>query len=377
VAAVQESLQLPVVLRKVLVDIPDLDLQERLEKVFLAAARAIAHLRDLDLARYETSSFDEAGNLSMWEEVAPVLAATVGDVNVLVSALEESFPEDYSPPTDDVTEAERTARVDQLLRDRGEGLRADVVRLGARLRSPQAMSDRWNLLGALQGARGRLRAGIGQMVADVASLFADVSKSAVIPEYDRDLQNAVALRRTLVRLTASVQSSSKKVREAATPAEVAPSLDRLLELLDRIGATDTWNNLRAPDKLEFLRFRSQAGELKKKGHPPAQVRAVVEGFLRFLELLSAVINQREALQESDRYTLAELSTRLEHAEGQLAQSPTRAKEEVAAALAICERLCGRDPDLDKFVATARSKGSLPPAEQIQALRRHAARLLVG
>jgi hypothetical protein len=375
VAAAQESLQLPVVLRKVLVDIPDLDLQERLEKVFLAAARAIGHLRDLDLTRYETSSFDEAGNLSMWEEVAPVLAATVGDVNLLVSALEESFPEDYTPPADD--EAERTARVDQLLRERGEGLRGDVVRLGAQLRSPQAMSDRWNLLSHLQGARGRLRAGIGQMVADVASLFADVSKSAVIPEYDRDLQNAVALRRTLVRLTASVHSSSRKVREAATPEEVAPLLARLLELLDRIAATETWSMLRAPDKLEFLRFRAQAGELRKKGHPPKEVRGVVEGFLRFLELLTAVINQREALQESDRYTLAELSTRLEHAEGQLAQSPARAKEEVAAALAICERLCGRDPDLDKFVAAARSKGSLPPAEQIQTLRRHAARLLVG
>jgi hypothetical protein len=377
VATAEESLQLPVVLRKVLVDIPDLDLQERLEKVFLAAARAIAHLRDLDLTRYETSNFDEAGNLSMWEEVAPVLAATVGDVNLLVGALEESFPEDYSPPTDDVTEADRTARVDQLLRDRGQGLRADVVRLGARLRSPQAMSDRWNLLSHLQGARGRLRAGIGQMVADVASLYADVSKSAVIPEYDRDLQSAVALRRTLVRLTASVQSSSRKVRAAATPAEVAPLLDRLLELLDRIAATETWGNLRAPDKLEFLRFRSQAGAMRKSGHPPEEVRGVVEGFLRFLELLSAVINQREALQESDRYTLAELSTKLEHAEGQLTQSPARAKEEVASALAICERLCGRDPDLDKFVAAARSQGSVPPAEQIQALRKHAARLLVG
>ena len=215
------------------------------------------------------------------------------------------------------------------------------------------------------------------MVADVACLYADVSKSAVIPEYDHDLQSAVALRRTLVRLTASVQSSSRKVRAAATPAEVAPLLDRLLELLDRIAATETWGNLRAPDKLEFLRFRSQAGALRKDGHPPEEVRGVVEGFLRFLELLSAVINQREALQESDRYTLAELSTKLEHAEGQLTQSPARAKEEVASALAICERLCGRDPDLDKFVAAARSQGSVPPAEQIQALRKHAARLLVG
>ena len=65
---------------------------------------------------------------------------------------------------------------------------------------------------------------------------------------------------------------------------------------------------------------TEAGALRKDGHPPEEVRGVVEGFLRFLELLSAVINQREALQESDRYTLAELSTKLEHAGTKVEQS---------------------------------------------------------
>ena len=100
---------LPLALRRVLTEIPDLGLQERFEQVFFTAAKAIAQLRQFDLSKYESGRADEENNLQLLEEVAPILASTVMEVNALVAAIDENFPNNQAP-TESEEELPRAAR---------------------------------------------------------------------------------------------------------------------------------------------------------------------------------------------------------------------------------------------------------------------------
>jgi hypothetical protein len=363
--------ELPQALRRVLAEVPDSGLRQRFEQVWLAAARAINHLRDLDLSRYETDTADENQNLDLLEAVAPFLGATVTDVTTLVGSIDESFPKGVSMILGDTVEADKARRAVEVLHIRGHALRRDVLQLGNQLRSPRAVADRWNFLNNLQTARGRLRAGIGEMVADAASVYAEVSRASVIPEYQTDVNNAVGLRRTLHRFAIGLRVQLDKVEQNRVPSLPA-LLEGLLETMEQFGKTATWRELRAPDKKEFVKFRVQLGTVIDAGSPRPKALEALKGFVSFLELLSQIINQRETLRTHDHACLADLTAQLEQVEN-LPVAKRRGKP-MEKVLVFCERMTGRDHDLDGCTKRLKDAPS-GEAAQIQELREHAVRLM--
>jgi hypothetical protein len=368
-----EQPSLPLALRKVLTEIADLEFQERFESVFLSAARAISRLRELDLSQYETDAVDESRNLALLEEIAPHLLATITEVNSFVESVEQNFPANARETTLDPTEAEKARRAADLLRTRSQFLRSSVLQLGKQLRSPGAVADRWNFLNNLQSARGRLRAGIGEMVAESASIYAEVSKTGVIPEWDQDVQNAITLRRTVHRLAVGLRGHLQRIDEGR-PLPWPELLGGLAEMMDKLAKTRTWRELRALDKREFVRFHQQVALLSRQGAPPDACALALKGFVSFLELLSAVVSQRETLRSHDRACLAELTVLLDHVEDALPTDPSRAKSEMRRAVLVGEQLQGRDDALDRLVGQLRDQATGSP-DQLQALRGHAVRLL--
>ena len=364
--------ELPIALRRVLTEILDLGLQERLEQVLLAAARAITHLRDLDLSKYETDTADEDQSLELLEMVAPVLAATVMDVNALVSAIDESFPRGARLTEGDPIDLDKAQRAVDILRTRSATLRSGVLQLGIQLRSPRAVADRWNFLNHLQTARGLLRVGIGEMVADAAGIYAEVPRVSVIPEYQKDIDNAVGLRRTLHRLALGLRTHLRRLGEQQS-IPLPQLLAGLSETMEKLSKTGTWRELRAPDKKEFVKFRVQLRELLARHAPEGPALEALKGFVSFLELLGVVINQRETLRTHDQACLAELTAQLEHLEG--LPAPRRVGMPMAKVVTLCERLRGRDEFLDAFIAGLKATPN-GDAAQIVALREHAQRLLM-
>ena len=363
--------ELPLALRRVLGEVADPGFRERFEQVLLSAARAINHLRDLDLSQYETDTADENQNLDLFEAVAPLLGATVTDVSTLVGTIDENFPKGATLILGNSVEADKARRAVEILHTRGDALRRDVLQLGNQLRSPRAVADRWNFLNHLQTARGRQRVGIGEMVADAASVYAEVSRAAVIPEYQTDVNNAVGLRRTLHRLAAGLRMQLEKV-EKNRSLPLPTLLGGLLETMEKLAKTGTWRELRAPDKKEFVKFRVQLRETIGAGSPRPKALETLKGFVSFLELLSQIINQRETLRTHDHACLADLTAQLEQVEG-LPAAKRRGKP-MEKVVALCERMTGRDGELDGF--TKKLKDSPDgEASQIQELREHALRLM--
>jgi hypothetical protein len=366
--------QLPLALRELLAEIRDADFRDRFDRILNTAGRVIKNLRNFELIRYEGKSAEGGADLALLEEIAPVLMATVTEINALVHAVETEFPVGWKSESKEPHEAERAARAIEILRERTQAFHTDVLQLGAQLRTPQAVADRWNLLGHLQSARGKLRYGIGEMVNDVANVFSDVQRSEVVPEYELDIEHAVLLRRTLAKLAVWVRKHNEKFKTAA-PADFPPLVDKLDALLDSLAKTQTWFELRAPDKREFIRFHEQLTGLIARKSPPAESRTAAEGFARFLELLCSIVNQRYILRDHDRATLAELTVLLEKAEGQLVFSGNDAHDTVREAVALSETLVGRDDELDRYLDQLRNATALIPVVCIKELREHALRLL--
>ena len=363
--------ELPLALRRVLDEVPDASLRGRFEQVLIAAARAINHLRDLNLSKYETDTADENQNLDLLEAVAPLLGATMTDVTTLVGTIDENFPKGATLILGNSVEVDKARRAVEVLHIRGGALRRDVLQLGNQLRSPLAVADRWNFLNHLQTARGRLRAGIGEMVADAASVYAEVSRAAVIPEYLQDVDNAVALRRTLHRLAIGLRTHLQKVEEKRS-LPLPTLLAGLLETMEKLTKTGTWRELRAPDKREFVKFRAQLRSILNEGSARPRTLEALKGFVSFLELLSQIVNQRETLRTHDQACLADLTAQLEQVEGLPAAK--RKGKPMDKVVQLCERMTGRDGELDRFTKQLKDAPN-GASDQIQELREHAIRLL--
>src|SRR5438128_2549630 len=73
-------------------------LRERVTRLLLTSAEAILKLADIDLVRHEADEEEGGHTLALWEELAPVMASTVGHVNDLIAPASEPFP---PPPEKD------------------------------------------------------------------------------------------------------------------------------------------------------------------------------------------------------------------------------------------------------------------------------------
>jgi len=346
-------------LKQVLESIQDRAFAARLRKVYLAAAQAVSRLSDMDLVRYETSTVDESPDLSLWEEMAPVIRDTVVDVNVLLQVIREHFPQHVQVGLGDVVEkavnevagpGAPDGAVEVMHSVMGR-LAQQVTELGEAMRKPEVVSDRWNLLSEIQRFRTRFRQEIGTLVHQSALVFADVHPREVVPGYLEEVGSAVSVRATVSDLVRVVTARAEKIREAE-PEDTQWHAQQLEKELDLFGKTPAYRALRAQDKRAIVELRGKLGQLVQHASTKVELEALMEPF-RELSRGLLQVNNRSLLQQHDREVLAGCGVKLEQAEQALSASSPDAPRLLSEAVLSAQGLYGRDPQLDAFLRKAR------------------------
>jgi len=343
-------------------------LRPRVGKLFQAAKEATRQLAEVDLVRLEANAEEGTHSLAVWEEVAPVMGQTVTSVNRLIAVANDVFPAPDEPDAEDnLDEAfgpsggEQSGRAD-VVESQEQSiartvyavcgvLRQDVARLGERLRNPTVVADPWNLVGDLLEFRGRLRAGIGEMIFDVAARVDELTRADIVPGYAEDLTQAVLVRQAATNLAFLFRGHAKRIAQSGDD-RVAAALQDALRDVHAFSRTRALQGLRTPDKRIFLEARAQMHQLGREKPPrPREIKQAAENMARFLESLS-VISRRENLRLHDREQLAAAGRALESARLRLAQ-PARARLALVEAVRAASALYGRDAQLDAYLRAQR------------------------
>ncbi|MFL5354319.1 hypothetical protein [Archangium sp.] len=358
--AATPSPALPPKLEELLHSLTDRAFAERLRKVYGAASQAIGRLSDLDLLQYETAHVDDSPDLSLWEEMAPVIRDTVMDVNALLNVVREQFATrpagaaGSGAPLAATVEARRAKDASELLLGWMQQLAQGVTQLGETMRNPAVVSDRWMLLAEIQRLRERFREQIGNLVFESASAFGPVTRQQVVPGHEAEVKAAVMVRAIVADLSRIVSARMSKVREAE-PEDVQWNAQQLQTELDAFGRTAAYKNLRAQDKRHIIEIRVRVGQLAIQDAPQkSEVLSAVEELDTFVRSLSSV-NQRQLLITHDREVWAACGVRLERAVGLWGSDPAGAAKALAEAAASAQSLYGRDPRLDGFLRKARKQ----------------------
>ncbi|MFP2930883.1 hypothetical protein ACLESO_37920 [Pyxidicoccus sp. 3LG] len=348
-------------LEEILQSIPDRAFAGRLRKVYAAAAQAIARLSDLDLVKYETPVVDSSPDLSLWEEMAPVIRDTVMDVNALLNVIREQFPvQPLGGIADTVSRAANEAGpkldgVDDpsgLLQEAMHQLAQGVTQLGEAMRNPSVVSDRWTLLSEIQRFRARFREQMSNLVFESVSTFGEVTRAQVVPGYEAEVKAAVTVRAITSDLARIIAARLKKVRDAE-PEDVQWNAQQLQTELDAFGRTAAYRNLRAQDKRHIVEMRAEVGRLAILPNPSRpELVTVVEELEAFVRGLSGV-NQRQVLIIHDREVWASCGVRLERALSLVGSDAAGAAKALAEAAGSAQSLYGRDSELDAFLRKAR------------------------
>jgi hypothetical protein len=344
-------------LEEILQSLSDRAFAERLRRVYSAAGQAIARLSDLDLLKYETAHVDDSPDLSLWEEMAPVIRDTVMDVNALLNVIREQFsaqPVAGRPgaPLTATVETRRAKDASELLQGWMQQLAQGITQLGEAMRNPAVVSDRWTLLAELQRLRARFREQIGNLVFESASAFGPVTRQQVVPGHEAEVKAAVMVRALVADLARIVTSRVAKVREAE-PEDVQWNAQQLQTELDAFGRTAAYRHLRAQDKRRVIEVRGKVGQLSIQENPrKPELLAAAEELDFFVRTLSNV-NQRQVFITHDREVWAGCGVKLERAAGLLGSEPAAAARLLAEATASAQSLYGRDARLDTFLRKAR------------------------
>jgi hypothetical protein len=350
-------------LRKLAARFPE-PLRDRVSRLLFGAAQSILQLAEVDLIRFEAD--DSAGaTLAVWEEVAPVMGETVESVNGLVALAAEVFPpraeSDLEAGLDaafgrgggePAAEAPETKEeeIAGMVAAVSMGLRRDVTRLGERLRNPSVVSDTWNLISDLLEFRGRLRAGIGELIYQLASTMEKVRRIEVVPGYAGDLAQALLVRNASANLSFLFRGHARRI--AATPPDrLAAVLGDALKDVHAFSRTRALSALRTADKRIFLEARVQLHALSLETPlRPREIKAAAENMARFLDSLS-MISRRESLRLHDREQLEAAASALAAARRKDEPLAVRAGLERTVAAAVA--LYGRDAHLDAYLRAQR------------------------
>ncbi|MBK7860200.1 MAG: hypothetical protein IPJ65_16615 [Archangiaceae bacterium] len=310
-----------------------------------AAARAIERLGDLDLIKYEDVPIDGSADLSLWEEVAPHLSATLTEVNALVNEIRTHFPfgELYTD--------RKQAYVDEAIQGGATKLQGQVAELGQRVRDPSVVADRWALISELQVFRVGFRETIGSMVFDSASVLEEVKRQEVEPGYEDALKTALSVRSTSTDLRRLMRARLSKVAECE-PEDVEWNAQQLEKELDSFGRTPAWRAIRAQDKKQILEFRNHLREINRPGVKKTELAVLIEPFVEFVDSFEAV-NQREILMVHDREVSAQIGVQLESVSTQASYDSSAAMGAFGEALSSAVALYGRSPELDSFIRKTR------------------------
>ena len=343
-------------------------LRERVVRLLLASAEAILKLADLDLVRHEADEEQGGHTLALWEELAPVMGSTVGQVNERIALATEEFPPPpESDPIDNLDDAFGPARAEDEAVDEGpqsteleiaklvaavcSGMRRDVAHLGERLRNPQVVSDPWMLISDLLEFRGRVRAGLGELIYQVCCFVAEVDRQDVVPGYAADLETGIIVRQATSNLAFLFRGHTKRIG-AASDERIVAALQDALKDLHAYSRTRALPSLRTSDKRIFLETRATLYKLLKSTPVKSrEIKNAVENLARFLDSMS-VVSRRENLRLHDRAQLANAGRRLEAAQFNLSM-PEQARAELVDAVHAAGRLYGRDVQLDAYLRAQR------------------------
>ena len=347
------------------------DLRKRVTMLLMAAAEAIFKLSDLDLIRHESGAEDHTSHsLVVWEELAPVMADTVTSTNALILTAQTAFPhEERADDLDDLDAAfgpdsgsdapEEAPKSDEqeiasLVDGVSSGLRRDVTRLGERLRNPTVMADPWNLISDLLEFRGRLRAGIGELIYQVCLRVDEAAERRhVVPGYAADLEVAVLLRAASTNLAFLFRGHTKRIA-GSSDGKIRAAVGDALKDLASFARTRALAALRTADKRIFLETRDSLARLfKQEGAIAREVKGAAENMARFLDSLS-VISRRENLRLHDRARLAASGRLLESAQEAVGGGDLpRARLHLTEAVRATWALYGRDPQIDAYLRAQR------------------------
>lgn len=363
---------LPPALESALSSIPESQ-AARLRQVCHGAASALARLTDLDLLQYESPVTAASLDLSTWEEMAPVVAATLRDVNAFIDLVRTHLAAGQPSPKgnglaslveDAVLDDAARARLGRVLESAASQLFEQVQTLGAKVREPGVVADRWNLLAEVQASRTRFREHIGTLVFDLVAPFADVERSEVVPGHADEVSGAVSVRAAVADLRRILEARAAKLRQASSE-DVQWHAQHLEQEMDAFGRTAPYRSLRAQDKRRLIEYRHEVREMAAQPLPAkADVMQVCQ---RVLELVTglAVVNQRALLVRHDHEVWARSGVKLEQAEALLAIDRRAAAVALAEAAELAAGLYGRSDALDEFLRRARKRSlALVPAEEV-------------
>lgn len=342
-------------------------LRERVGRLLLALSEAILKLADLDLVRHEADEEQGGHTLALWEELAPVMGSTVAHVNDLVASATAEFPpppekgdvdnldDAFGPGASDesVDEGPQSTELEiaTLVAGVCSGMRRDVAHLGERLRNPQVVGDPWMLISDLLEFRGRVRAGMGELIYQVCSFVAEVDRQDVVPGYLTDLESGLIVRQATSNLAFLFRGHTKRIG-AATDDRIIAALQDALKDLHAYSRTRALPALRTSDKRIFLESRATLYRLVKVSPPRArEIKNGVENLARFLDSMS-VVSRRENLRLHDRAQLANAGRHLEAAQFNLSL-PDVARAEMVDAVHAASALYGRDVQLDAYLRAQR------------------------
>ena len=296
------------------------------------------------------------------------MSTTVQSVNELIASHSAEFP---PPPEkdalDNLDDAFGPAKADDEPVDEGPldteteiaklvaavctGMRRDVAHLGERLRNPQVVSDPWMLISDLLEFRGRVRAGLGELIFQVCSFVAEVDRQDVVPGYLADLENGLIVRQATSNLAFLFRGHTKRIG-ASNDERIINALQDALKDLHAYSRTRALPALRTSDKRIFLETRATLYRLMKVSPPRSRdIKNAVENLARFLDSMS-VVSRRENLRLQDRAQLAKAGRHLEAAQFNLS-TPETARAELVDAVRAASALYGRDVQLDAYLRAQR------------------------
>ncbi len=334
----------------------------RLRQVCQGAAAALARLTDLDLLQYESPVTTGSLDLSTWEEMAPVVAATLRDVNAFIDLVRTQLAAQpaargnglASLVEDAVLDEAARARLERVLQSAATELFDQVQALGTKVRDPGVVADRWNLLAEVQASRTRFREQIGTVVLDLVAPFSDVERSEVVPGHAEEVAGAVAVRAAVSDLRRVLESRATKLRQASAE-DVQWHAQHLEQEMDAFGRTAPYRSLRAQDKRRLIEYRHEVRSMAAVRLPSkADVMEVCQRVLELVKSL-AVVNQRSLLRRHDHEVWARSGVKLEQAEALLAMDIRAAAVNLAEAAEIAAGLYGRSEPLDEFLRRARKQ----------------------
>jgi hypothetical protein len=352
---------LPPALESALSAVPESQ-STRLRQVCDGAASTLSRLTDLDLLQYESPVTTGSLDLSTWEEMAPIVAATLRDVNGFVDLVRTQLaaqPQSRgnglaSIVEDAVLDDAARAKLERVLESAATQLVEQVQSFGVKVRDPAVVADRWNLLAEVQASRTRFREHIGTLVFDLVAPFVDVERSEVVPGHAEEVAGAVTVRSAVADLRRVLESRASKLRQAAAE-DVQWHAQHLEQEMDAFGRTAPYRSLRAQDKRRLIEYRH---EVRTMAGVPLPAKAdVMEACQRVLELVKslAVVNQRALLLRHDHEVWARSGVKLEQAEALLAIDRRAAAVALAEAAEIAAGLYGRSEALDEFLRRARKQ----------------------